>query len=494
MWQRGDAGVRSDVVQSIARLGVLAEPEAIDEISAAVDPDAALLAVIAHVRTLSDPPIALTRVAVREILSGAPPRGAATGTPRASAIIPAADVSGQVEVIKDPTGESTCEGRIEDFSRYFRDRLQRLRRILRTRREASGAQEVARLKARAGGVRTIGMVGDLRRPVGGGAYFDLEDETGSVRCVAGKRGTVPPDLVNDEVVLVIGDMGSGSDAPLFVGEVVRPDVPSGLPTRRADEDICAAFISDIHVGSKTFLADNWERFLRWLNGDYAHGDEVAKRVKYLVVSGDLVDGIGVFPNQEHALSIVDLEDQYRTLAEYFQRLPDHIEVIMLPGNHDGVRPAEPQPALPERTRRLFDRNARFAGNPSEFALHGVRVLAYHGRSFDDLVTNIQGMSYRTPLEMMEIMLKKRHVAPIYGDKTPLAPEHRDWLVIDEVPDVFVTGHVHLTGARPYKSVTMVHDSAWQSQTEYQKMMNLVPDPARVPVLNLKSREVSLVQF
>ena len=58
------------------------------------------------------------------------------------------------------------------------------------------------------------------------------------------------------------------------------------------------------------------------------------------------------------------------------------------------------------------------------------------------------------------------------------------------------GHTleHLTGARNYKSVTLVHDSAWQAQTEYQKMMNLVPDPARVPVVDLKSREVSLVQF
>jgi DNA polymerase II small subunit len=96
--------------------------------------------------------------------------------------------------------------------------------------------------------------------------------------------------------------------------------------------------------------------------------------------------------------------------------------------------------------------------------------------------------------MMEILVRKRHLAPIFGDKTPLAPEHRDWLVIDEVPDIFVTGHVHLTGARSYKSVTLLHDSAWQSQTDYQRMMNLVPDPARVPVVNLRSREVSLVQF
>jgi DNA polymerase II small subunit len=486
--------MRADVVESVARLGVLAQPDAVDAISAAADPDAALDAVVAHLQSMKDLPFSLTLVDVQEILRGGVGAPGAISTPRAARHGLAWDVEAQVDVLKDPTGQSTCEGRIEDFTRYFHDRLQRLRKILRTRREASGAQEIARLKARAGGVRAIGMVGDVHRAPGGATTFELEDETGSVRCICGKKGPAPADLVNDEVVLVVGDMGTGSDAPLFVGEIIRPDVPSGLPVRRAQEDVAAAFISDIHVGSKTFLADRWESFLRWLLGDDSRGKDLARRVKYVVVSGDLVDGVGVFPNQEHALSISDLEEQYATLASYFQRLPDHIKVIMLPGNHDGVRPAEPQPALPERARRAFDSNITFLGNPSEFTLEGVRVLAYHGRSFDDLVTNIQGMSYRTPLEMMETLLKKRHVAPIYGDKTPLAPEHRDWLVMDEVPDVFVTGHVHLTGARPYKSVTMIHDSAWQAQTEYQRMMNLVPDPARVPVLGLRSREVSLVQF
>jgi DNA polymerase II small subunit len=436
----------------------------------------------------------LTLAAVETILAQ-PLEPKAPGTsPRANAIRLASDVGSQIEVLKDPTGESTCEGHLEDFTRYFRDRLVRLRRVLRARREASGAQEIARLRARAGGVRAVGMVTDLHRATSGGVYFELEDETGSIRCVCGKRAAAPVDLVNDEVILAVGNLSGQGDPTLFVDEIVRPDVPSGLPVHRAEEDICAAFVSDIHVGSKTFLNAKWQRFLEWLGGDGSHDDDLARRVKYLVISGDLVDGVGVFPGQEHALAISDLAEQYDTLGRYLQELPDGIKVIMLPGNHDGVRPAEPQPALPERARRAFDSNVEHVGNPSEVALHGVRVLAYHGRSFDDLVTGIQGQSYRTPLDMMEILLKKRHLAPIFGDKTPLAPEHRDWLVIDEVPDIFVTGHVHLTGARSYKSVTLLHDSAWQSQTDYQRMMNLVPDPARVPVVNLKSREVSLVQF
>jgi DNA polymerase II small subunit len=343
-------------------------------------------------------------------------------------------------------------------------------------------------------VRAIGMVGDVHRAANGRVHFELEDETGSIHCVAGKKAATPTDLVNDEVVLVVGSLSSGSDPALFADEIVRPGVLPGRPQTRGHEDVCAAFISDIHVGSKTFLEERWLAFMEWLSDKGGHADELAGRVKYLVVSGDLVDGVGIFPGQENALSVSDLEEQYATLARYLKQLPDHLEVILLPGNHDGVRPAEPQPALPERTRRAFDSNVRFVGNPSDFELHGVRVTAYHGRSFDDLVTNIHGMNYRRPLDMMEALITKRHLAPIYGDKTPLAPERRDWLVMDEVPDIFVTGHVHLTGARAYKSVTLIHDSAWQDQTDYQRMMNLVPDPARVPIVNLASREVKVVQF
>ncbi len=486
--------MRDRIVHSIASAGALAEPPAVDAIEHSDDPVASLAAVIRRLTDSDDAPVAVSETWVRSVLGGPPASAVTQAVPRARSRRPAADVDSDVKVTKDPTGESLCEGKLEDFTHYFRDRLVRLRRLLRQRRESAGAREVARLRPRGGGVRAIGMVGDVHRAANGRVHFELEDETGSIHCVAGKKGAAPTDLVNDEVVLVVGSMSSGSDPALFADEIVRPGVLPGRPQTRGREDVCAAFISDIHVGSKTFLEERWLAFMEWLADKGGHSDELAGRVKYLVVSGDLVDGVGIFPGQEKALSVSDLEEQYATLAHYLKRLPDHIEVILLPGNHDGVRPAEPQPALPERTRRAFDSNVRFVGNPSDFELHGVRVTAYHGRSFDDLVTNIHGMNYRRPLDMMESLIAKRHLAPIYGDKTPLAPERRDWLVMDDVPDIFVTGHVHLTGARAYKSVTLIHDSAWQDQTDYQRMMNLVPDPARVPVVNLASREVKVVQF
>ena len=47
--------------------------------------------------------------------------------------------------------------------------------------------------------------------------------------------------------------------------------------------ISVAFLSDVHVGSKTFLEAQWHKMVRWF-----HTDPLAKTVKYLILSG-LID-------------------------------------------------------------------------------------------------------------------------------------------------------------------------------------------------------------
>ena len=53
---------------------------------------------------------------------------------------------------------------------------------------------------------------------------------------------------------------------------------------------------------------------------------------------------------------------------------------------------------------------------------------------------------------MRLLLQGRHLAPIYGGKTMLSPENRDYLVIDKVPDIFHAGHVHVLGTCNYRGV------------------------------------------
>src|SRR2546426_499856 len=121
--------MRGDVVQSIAALGVLAEPDAVDAIDSAPDAALALARVLHHLKSADDPPMTLTLAEVELILSAPSAHSPAPAVARASAIRTAADIGSEVRVTKDSTGESTCEGHLEDFTRYFRDRLVRLRKV-----------------------------------------------------------------------------------------------------------------------------------------------------------------------------------------------------------------------------------------------------------------------------------------------------------------------------------------------------------------------------
>ena len=86
------------------------------------------------------------------------------------------------------------------------------------------------------------------------------------------------------------------------------------------------------------------------------------------------------------------------------------------------------------------------------------------------------------------------MAPSYGGISPLAPEREDYMIIDIIPDIFVTGHVHVTAVELYRDVLLLNASAWQRQTNYQKTMNLIPDPAKAIVVNLKNLMASIMQF
>ena len=82
-------------------------------------------------------------------------------------------------------------------------------------------------------------------------------------------------------------------------------------------------VMEVHVGSSQFLEDSWLSFLDFLKGESDSEDmrELAASIRYLVVAGDLVDGIGIYPDQEMELDILDVYDQYRKAAEYFKEVP-----------------------------------------------------------------------------------------------------------------------------------------------------------------------------
>ena len=106
----------------------------------------------------------------------------------------------------------------------------------------------------------------------------------------------------------------------------------------------ALFIGDLHFGSKRFLKKGFEKFMEYLKGKIPGTEEEVKKIKYLFIVGDIVTGVGNYPNQEKDLEINDLEEQFIQLCEYaFTKIRKDIKIIISPGNHDCVRLMEPQP-------------------------------------------------------------------------------------------------------------------------------------------------------
>ncbi|HRZ19231.1 MAG TPA: DNA polymerase II small subunit, partial [Methanofastidiosum sp.] len=99
-----------------------------------------------------------------------------------------------------------------------------------------------------------------------------------------------------------------------------------------------------------------------------------------------------------------------------------------------------------------------------------------------------------PVPAMKEMLRKRHLAPVYGGKTPISPEDKDYLLIDSYPEIFHTGHIHVNGYGNYRGTSMINSGGWQAQTDYQKMRNIMPTPGRVPIFDLKTHKISIMGF
>lgn len=409
-----------------------------------------------------------------------------------------------VTVISDISGHSTCIGEYMQFVQYFRDRYSRLSEIIRGRVNARPMESLKRRNFRRGTERgseevsVIGMVSDISSTTNGHRIFTLEDPTGSfsvlVRNADKDLFELASKILLDEVIGVTGSVTNDGNL-MIASKIVQPDVPNNVH-RKTGSHGKIVLISDVHVGSSQFLEDAWLDFLNFLKGksDSEVMRELAADVRYLIVAGDLVDGIGIYPDQEMELDILDVYEQYKKAAEYFREIPEHIRVVISPGNHDAVRQAEPQPGLPEKIQSDFPQNVIFVGNPAFLDLDGVRILIYHGRSIDDLVASIPGVSYQEPAGAVLEMVKRRHLAPTYGSRVSISPEKKDYFVIDPLPDIIHTGHVHTLGVQRYKNILLVNSGTWQGQTEFQKRVNLVPVPARVPIVDLADSTYKILTF
>jgi DNA polymerase II small subunit len=397
---------------------------------------------------------------------------------------------------------------VEDFVIHLRARFNELRKILQEHGELNDLVSISKLNGGRQGISIIGMVVNKRITKNKNILLEVEDLTGRTTALINSN---KPELfqLSKNIVLddIIGMKGATNGELFFVNNIIYPDSMLHEKKKLPIEE-SAAFISDVHIGSKMFLEKNFLRFIDWLNG--MQGDEEqmqeALKIKYLFLTGDNVDGVGIYPGQEELLNIKDVEGQYFRLAEILSKIRKDVKIIICPGQHDSVRVAEPQPPLTkEYAGKIYElENVILVSNPSlveigggEMGERGFKVLIYHGDSLIEMINNIEELrmirAHDTPAKIVKHLLLRRHLAPIHSSVL-YVPGEQDSLAIKEVPDIIVTGDLHRPDIDMYNNILVICCSCWQSMTPFEEKVGNHPDPCKVPILNLKTRAIKVLDF
>ena len=402
------------------------------------------------------------------------------------------NLQSDLKVLSDPTEKITSGEGVKGYNAFFSSRFNKLKRIVSDRPESKKIKSIAIVKSKLQkewevekDVYVCGLL-TTRNAERNITKLVLEDPSGSIEGIIfdEELQKTAGTLLIDQ--FVIARVASTKNSGLMIKDLILPDLPE-QKINKSESEVYAVFLSDLHIGSKYFMEDELVEFVKWISSP----DPVARKVRFVLIGGDMVDGVGIYPNQNKELVCQTIEEQLQKAEDLLDKIPKNVKIVIMPGNHDPGRRALPQPAIPQKYNSgLWEReNIEMVGNPALISLNGVKVLMFHGQSIDDIVKTTPGLSYDRPTDVMKNLLRARHLSPVYGSSTPIAPEVEDLLVIEDVPDIFHVGHVHKAQLDMYKGILLVNSGSWQKQTPFQASVGMVPNPGLAIIVNLKTFQV-----
>jgi len=393
----------------------------------------------------------------------------------------------EIKVLSDPTNKITSGEGVKGYNALFSSRFNKLKKIISDRPESKMLKSLAVAKTTKieDDLYVCGLV-TAKNSERNITKLVLEDPSGSFEGIIfdEELRKIADTLLIDQFVMV--RISSGKNSGYIIKDLIFPDIPEQA-TNKSETEVFAVFLSDLHIGSKYFMEEEFSDFVSWLSSP----DPVARKIRFVLIGGDILDGVGIYPNQNKELVCQTIEEQLEKVNGLLDKIPKNIKIIIMPGNHDPGRRALPQPAIPKKyNSKLWENeNVIMVGNPAMISLNGVKVLMFHGQSIDDIVKTTPGLSYDKPTDVMKNLLKARHLSPIYGSQTPIAPELEDLMVIEEIPDIFHVGHVHKAQLDMYKGILLVNSGSWQQQTPFQASVGMTPNPGIALMVNLKTFQV-----
>ncbi|MDH3312581.1 MAG: DNA-directed DNA polymerase II small subunit [Nitrosopumilus sp.] len=393
----------------------------------------------------------------------------------------------EIKVLSEPTSKITSGEGVKGYNALFSSRFNKLKRIISDRPESKMLKSAASVKTAKSDddIYVCGLVTarNIERDI---TKLILEDPSGTFEGIIfdNELQKTANTLLIDQFVMARISLGKNSG--YIIKDLILPDIPDQAKNK-SESEAYAVFLSDLHIGSKYFMEEEFSEFVSWLSSP----DPVARKIRFVLIGGDVVDGVGIYPNQDKELVCQTIQEQLKKVEDLIDKIPKNVKIIIMPGNHDPGRRALPQPAIPKKYNSgLWEReNVVMVGNPAMVSLNGVKIMMFHGQSIDDIVKTTPGLSYDKPTNVMRHLLRARHLSPIYGSQTPIAPEVEDLLVIEDIPDIFHVGHVHRAELDMYKGILLVNSGSWQKQTPFQASVGMTPNPGIVIMVNLKTFQV-----
>ena len=313
------------------------------------------------------------------------------------------NLQSDLKVLSDPTEKITSGEGVKGYNALFSSRFNKLKRIISERPESKMLKSISVVKSTKleNDVYVRGLV-TTRNAERNITKIVLEDPSGSFEGIIfdDELQKTAGTLLIDQFVMV--RVTTAKNSGLMIKDLIMPDLPD-QKINKSESEVYAVFLSDLHIGSKYFMEEELTEFVKWISSP----DPVARKVRFVLIGGDVVDGVGIYPNQNKELVCQTIEEQLQKAEDLLDKIPTNVKIVIMPGNHDPGRRALPQPAIPQKYNSSLwtKENVEMVGNPALVSLNGVKVLMFHGQSIDDIVKTTPGLSYDQPTNVMKHLLR-----------------------------------------------------------------------------------------
>lgn len=373
---------------------------------------------------------------------------------------------------------------------YYHSKFENVSKILKQRLEGPTVKIRDLIGERH--VYTYGIIDSVFITKNGNLFIELSDTTGQVKCILSKSNPQFKEfsqiLMPEDIIAIEGTYNKDTGF-LFIDKIILPEIFLSPRAPTVSGEIL--FIGDLHFGSKFTNLDKISRFIQYVK-------EKSKDIKAIVINGDLLDGIGVYPEQEKEQLVLEgkllcspiLQAEFMKKV-FLDNLPVEIPIFILPGNHEVpfVPSVYPQYIFQQMS---LPPNIHFVSNPSWLNIGGISILLYHGNTLVSMATRV-GIKISELSKVVTVTLRKRHLGCSQGDRqAKIMPSEEDYLYIHKVPDIVVVSHTHMAFTSEYKNIKIVNPGTFQGATPYTIRMGVDVTPPSFARLSLSTKEVEIV--